>query len=624
MAQWKPFPIVGGAYSDDAKAWSVQDCCNYIPVIAERPGGRSPSMLLSAPGLLPFSYSAQSAPVRGLHNAEGLLLAVVGDTLYKFAVDGSATVIGTIPGVQRVSMAHNQIAGGNEVAIAAGSSGYVYNTYTDTLTRISDDGFPGSISFAFMDSYILGIDPGRHFAFWSKLADADDYNTLDRVQAEASPDRLMGQTVTHREWWLFGERTIETFINTGANTGTFQRYQGTVIQRGCASGQTICNIAGTVAWLGDDGSVYIADGYAPKRVSTHAIEQDILRSNMADAFAFVFEDRGHEIYYLTLPDGHTWGYDVRSNEWHRRQSYEMDRWRVNDLIRWNGAWMAGDYVNGRLYQLDWNEQAEAGQPMEKRRTPAVLSNNQNRIILNGVQLVVDTGVEQPVKSLIKPLKLSGDLADGSVGDVVDFQYTVTGGIKPVTLSITDGALPDGLAMDDSGHVTGTYTTADAFAWTVTGTDANGNTATLDDVCEVAGIACSAATSYDGGAAYPAIITVGLGPATGDVTLRFTTGPVPDKAEVWLDGVKVIDTGYIGDTSEQSTLDTALAAKGDPSETITQRTGTQASADADWAAGEWDTFTFTKDTAATTATVKVYAPIDTTAWDFALSCPGSAT
>lgn len=407
--RWKPAPVIGGAYSDDAKAWSVQDTVNYIPEMAEKEGTRSPSILRGAPGMKLFTTLNTHAAIRGMHNVEGLLLVVSGTGLFRIYPNGAYTLIGTIPGVERVSMAHNQITGGNQVAIANGTAGYVYTTTTGTLAQIADSGFPGSISFDFVDSYITGIEPGRRFAFTSELADATSYNTLDRYEAEGSPDKLVGQIVTHREWWLFGERTIEPYVNTGDNTGTFQRSSGTVIEIGAASRSAICQMDNAVFWLGDDGVVYRANGYTPIRISTHAIEQAISRTNKAQAFAFTYEDHGHQIFYLTFPDGMTWGYDAASGEWHRRQSHGLDRWRVNALVLWNGLWIAGDYTNGSLYTLDWALQSEAGSVMQRRRVTGVLSDNQNRVTVNGVALVFDTGM------------------GGETPATVDFRYSKDGG-----------------------------------------------------------------------------------------------------------------------------------------------------------------------------------------------------
>lgn len=390
--RWQPMQLVGGSYADDALPWSHQDTVNYIPVPAEKEGTRSRAMLRCLPGFATLCDLGTNAPIRGARNVEGRLLVVSAQTLFRINADGSSTALGTIPGVQRCSLSHNQITGGNQVVISNGQGGYVYNTAAGTLAQITDTGFPGAISFDFVDGYILGIEPARRFAFTSMLADATSYNTLDRDEAEGSPDLLVGQVVTHREWWQMGERTIEPLVNTGAATGTFQRAQGTVMEVGLAATHAAVAMDNSVFWLGNDGVVYRANGYVPQRISTHAIEQAIARCNLTQAFAFTYEDRGHKVFYLTFPDGQTWGYDAATGEWHRRASYGLDRWRINTLTRWNGKWIAGDFSNGKLYVLDWASQSEAGAVMERRRITGVTHDHQNALIINGLALVVDTGL----------------------------------------------------------------------------------------------------------------------------------------------------------------------------------------------------------------------------------------
>ena len=118
--------------------------------------------------------------------------------------------------------------------------------------------------------------------------------------------------------------------------------------------------------------------------------------------------------------------------------------------------------------------------------------------------------------------------------------------------------------------------------------------------------CGSATSYQGGQSFPTEYQVNLGTATGDVILDFNANQIPDKFIVVFDGVEVINTGYRGSTSYQGQLDAALSGRGLPSETI-QGTG----------AGS--TY-FTKTTSTTTATIKVFAPLDQTAWTVTLNCP----
>lgn len=387
---WLPVQIVGGAYRDDTRPFACQDTVNYLPLQAERAGGRSDWILRSAPGLRQYA-TTQNKPVRGAHDAEGLFLVVAGRTLYRVNTNGTTTALGTIPGVGRVSMAHNQIENGNEIVIVNGQSGYVYNTAVGALSPITDEALPGSPIVDYIDGYIIGVDPFGRFWFTSDLNQATQYSSLDRQDAESQPDKVVTAIVYGDLVLVFGERTGEFFENTGAATGTFQRVRGVTMDIGCASAHARARMDNSIYWLGNDGNVYRLQGNSPVRISTAAIEQAIAGLNWANAFAFVLEDRGHKVFYLTFPDGHTWGFDVLTGEWHRRESFGLGRWRINTLTKWRRKWYCGDFSNGKLYELDWDEMTEAGAPLVATRVTAVSHADGNRIIVDGVQLIIDVG-----------------------------------------------------------------------------------------------------------------------------------------------------------------------------------------------------------------------------------------
>lgn len=484
--RWTDLPVVGGAYSDDSKPWSVQDTVNWIPEVAERPGGRSPSMLRTAPGFSVFAGGADG-PVRGLHDVEGSLLAVIGPTLYRMLPTGALVNVGTIANVGRVSMAHNQITGGNEVVIATGGVSYVYNTATALLTQISDEGFPGAKVVDFVDGYIVGVEPQGRYWFHSDLADATSYNTLDRSEAEAQPDRIVSLICTHRDVLVFGERSAEFFYNTGEATGTFARRDGTEMEVGCAGKFAAARIDNSVCWLGHDGSFYRLNGYQPVRISTAAVEQAVSRFTWSDCFATVYEDRGHKIVYWTFTDGQTFGFDVATQEWHRRESKGLSRWRLSALARWNRQWIGGDYVTGDLVLLDWDVPTEAGQEMERRRITSVLHDQQNRIGLNALELLFNTRQAPATSSgsdlVLTPPTISGDAQDSEIDILYTYSYTVTG-TEPLLVSVIAGALPPGLAISTAGVITGTPTTEGTYNFTLRVTDENGLFDELEDTITV--------------------------------------------------------------------------------------------------------------------------------------------
>lgn len=143
MAKWQPFQLPDGSYSDPTRPWSQQDLVNYLPMQAEMAGSRSSHLLRTAPGLKLIA-TLGTGPIRGIRDVEGTRFIVSGTTLYRLNADGSYDDLGTIPGTGLVSMTHNQVAGGNQLVVANGSSGYIYDTRDDSLRNPESPDEPGS------------------------------------------------------------------------------------------------------------------------------------------------------------------------------------------------------------------------------------------------------------------------------------------------------------------------------------------------------------------------------------------------------------------------------------------------------------------------------------------------
>lgn len=381
---WLPLELPDGSYADDTRPFSQQDVVNYLPTFAEAQGTRSRAKYKTVPGLAHFAHVGDG-PHRGARDVEGKLFVVSGRKLYQVSVAGTATEIGTIPGTGKVSMTHNQISGGNQLVIATGDNSYVYNTVTEVLAAT---GVP-LVCVDFLNQRILGVDQARRFWRYSGVATATSWEELDNESAESSPDRIVGGIVSQGEWLVFGERTIEVFSNSPNEATAFVRSQ--VIEKGCANANTICRLDNSVMWVGNDGIPYRLNGYTPVPIASKAIIDTISSGNPRKLSAFTWEDKGYVCYYVTAQDGYTFGYDVSSGKWHRRESYGFDRWRINTLFKWNNAWYAGDFQNGRMYRLTWGYVYEGCEIMPRKIRTGVMHNNGNRVTLHGFRLDVATG-----------------------------------------------------------------------------------------------------------------------------------------------------------------------------------------------------------------------------------------
>lgn len=388
----QPIPLVTGFYRDEDRPFSQQDVWNYLPCKAERGGTRSSLMLKTDPGLYPYVETGAGA-VRGIHDVEGRLFAVIGTTLYWISTAGVATSIGTIPGVGRVSMDHNQIANGNELVVVNGSAGYSYNTVTGDFGKITDAGFPGSPIIRFLDSMMIGIDPAGRFAFNSDPAMATEYNTLNRWTSEYRPDRLVSMGRVGGELLLLSTNSCEFYQNAGTAQQPF-RTKRIYLDKGCAGPHTVVEADNTIFWLGSDGYFYQLDGYAAKRISTRPIEQAIRGLDWWNAFGFLWESEGHTCVHWTFLDGQTWRWDTSQQEWSRKESYGWQRWRVSCTTRSNGQWIAGDLQKPRLWNIRWGYPWEGDVEFVSGFTQPVIHDNQNDMIHQRIEIVMDVGQPQ--------------------------------------------------------------------------------------------------------------------------------------------------------------------------------------------------------------------------------------
>lgn len=480
-----PLSLMGSSYADTSLAWSAQRTLNWLPETAEVEGTRTPVKFADIPGLRAVVDLGTGRGVREVWNVEGKLFAVSGSSLFEVSTAYVATNRGSIPGVGRVSMAHNKqggVAAANELVVANGLSGYVYNTATEALAQITDAAFQGASTVDYVDGYITFTDPQGRFWGHSALNQATNFSSIDRYDAESAPDPIVSHIVSHREVMVFGTRTTEFFRNTGAATGTFQRVDGTELEVGICAPFARARIDNSVGWVADSLEVFRLEGHSPQRISTRPIEQMLATVNPANIFCTPWEDRGHKVLYVTAPEAFTLGFDFASGMWHERQTFDLPRWRGNALAFWNNQWIVGDYSNGLLYVLDWDTHHENGLELVRERASGYTHGGQNKVLAPYVELLFGTGTDQAEGPTIM-----GNVPDGLVGDAGAGQYVVSGGTPPYSdITVLSGTTPPGFTLNPDGTYTYAYTTRGTYSWTVGGTDADGRPFSVADtatICE---------------------------------------------------------------------------------------------------------------------------------------------
>lgn len=391
------FPFIGASYTARSMAFDSQRCVNLYPEMSQSGPGPSKSvaMLIGTPGLALWATLA-GGPVRGLLRfSAAQAIAVVGGNVYSVTTAGVGTLLGTIgSGVGVVSMASNGIL----VMIADGTGLWAVNVADSTVAALAyaaDD-------VDFIDGYFVFNESGsgryRITGLYSTVIDPLKFGT-----AEGSPDPLVGLIVDHREVWLFGRDTTEVAFNSGNADFPLERIQGAFIEYGCAAVRSIAKMDSSIFWLGANdrghGTVQRADGYQPKRISTHALEFAIASYiRIDDAIAYTYQQEGHSFYVLTFPSGNaTWVYDASTGLWHERAwrnpvDASLNRHRAQCHMAFAGENLVGDWETGKIYRLDLDTYTDNGDPLPRIRACPHLSADLKWQFFNSLQVDMEAGV----------------------------------------------------------------------------------------------------------------------------------------------------------------------------------------------------------------------------------------
>ena len=411
-------PFVGGTYQARSLNASAQRALNcYLEMDQGNP--RAPAALYGTPGLA-LRFTLGDAPVRGVIRQGDFCYWVAGDSVYKVATDYTATLLGTIStSTGRVGLASN----GTEVLIVDGVGGWLATA--SALTAITDPDFPAGVTVAeFQDTFFLVAGDGSQKFYISETPNSGAaWNGTDFASAEGSPDNTITIKSSHREIWLGGADSFEVWVNTGEGDFPFVRSGNTFIETGCAAAGTLQKLDNTVFWLGQDGRgglmVFRADGYTPKRISTHALEQAIQGyAAFDDAFAYTYQMDGHSFYVLTFPAGDaTWFYDVASGMWFewswRDPATNTDhRHRSNCHVYFNGEHLVGDWETGAVYALDLETYTDNGDPIRRLRATQAMNEEGRRLFFEELVIDMETGVGTQIGQGVNPLLMLRYSNDG--------------------------------------------------------------------------------------------------------------------------------------------------------------------------------------------------------------------
>jgi hypothetical protein len=157
-------------------------------------------------------------------------------------------------------------------------------------------------------------------------------------------------------------------------------------------------VNGVPFWLGNDGRVYMANGYQAEAISTPAIESEFSKSaDLTNCHSYQWESRGHVVYCLTINDGMTFCYDMATQIWHRRESFLSKNSNAWAVVRVGNSQYFIDRNTSNLYLFSWDyyrDDDAFNTLVCKRRTQYYHTNGQ-WMRCNQLYLVMNTGDVPP-------------------------------------------------------------------------------------------------------------------------------------------------------------------------------------------------------------------------------------
>ena len=264
----------------------------------------------------------------------------------------------------------------------------------------SDGAFTGADIVDIVDNYFVYNNPGsQQWAasnILSPITPALSYGNKD-----GAPDNLVSIIVDHREVYLMGEESSEVWVDAGTFPFPFQRIPGTSTQHGIVAKFSVARLGNSFAYLSRNirgqSQIMLMEGYIPKRISTHAVENTLVNQVVSDAVAFTYQLEGHEVYVISFPTiDITWAFDITTDMWHKwlwcDNTNTYHRCRANCSAVFQNMVLVGDWQNGQIYELDPNNFTDNGQNVRRLRRAPHLVTDLQRQFFDEFQIQFQPGV----------------------------------------------------------------------------------------------------------------------------------------------------------------------------------------------------------------------------------------
>lgn len=326
---------------------------------------------------------------RAIQWINGQTYVVVNGNLATVSAAGNSVSVASVADDLNTTIAGNL----TYVTVVAGGNYYVWDG--SFLTQPAAGAFVNFGSVETLGQRMLLTElNGRRFQ-WSDVADPKTLGGLNFATTEAGEDNNVRGVVLNGNYWIFKERSIETWYQTGSGdeTQAFARVSGGIVSTGLKQFNLLTKFRGGLFFVGNDNIAYVTTGAGLQPVSTPAVARDIAEAD--PTHCFYYEHEGHKFCVLRFSDRAAWVYDFATREWHERsEGVNHGPWGAvgsaqNDQGEWIVAKQAGDLA--ALSTTDSGLLRENGSALYRRAVSRTLRNDSKRFRLAEVEFYADFG-----------------------------------------------------------------------------------------------------------------------------------------------------------------------------------------------------------------------------------------
>lgn len=361
-----------------------------------------------SPGMSQHAITAQSG-YRGGLIVNNLAYEIFSGQALTVDINGVVAVLGALAGTKGVSIARNNAAAPNIIAIDIDNGAFRLDTGGAPAAFNAGGVLPQTKCVCFQDGYLFfGVADRRVFATGLNSLVVNAL-TVTTVQAKSS-DFLMRVIPFGGLLFIFCTSATEVWQDTSQPAPGFPYSRLVVLEYGLAQENAIAGFEdgfGVLHWVAQDFGVYqlMPGSFSPTKVSPpdldRLIEMSIRAGVLLDVAVYIFAGKK---FFAISSDSWSWEFNLQTQKWNERSSLQTNglfgRWRVQRSHPAFGKWLCGDTLSGNILYIDDRNFTENGAVLRARMESGAVEDFPNRQRIARADFDFVTGVGQQVNAIV--------------------------------------------------------------------------------------------------------------------------------------------------------------------------------------------------------------------------------